>query len=125
MSTCISRHGEYGFHTPDDEYTCTLCGVLDEAGLVDELRRLREGAGIDEMLAGQLKRARSNARSWARMAGTWRDERDASREVVTAARRLVEHWTRPERPGSVGWDEAGRRARAMLTGAVRNLGPVT
>ena len=42
MSTCISGHGEWSDHTPDAEYTCTRCGVLDEPGLTAELRRLRE-----------------------------------------------------------------------------------
>lgn len=40
MSTCISQHGEYSTHTPDDAYTCTLCGVLDEDGLLAEIERL-------------------------------------------------------------------------------------
>lgn len=40
MSTCISQHGEYSAHTPDDTYTCTLCGALDEQGLLDEIERL-------------------------------------------------------------------------------------
>lgn len=41
MSTCISRHGEFGSHTLDDSYTCTLCHVLDEDALRAELERLR------------------------------------------------------------------------------------
>lgn len=42
MSTCISFHGEFGSHTLDDAYTCTLCGVLDEDAMTAELRDLRE-----------------------------------------------------------------------------------
>lgn len=41
MSTCISSHGEFGAHTPDGDYVCTLCGVLDEDGLIAELRNAR------------------------------------------------------------------------------------
>lgn len=41
MSTCISKHGEFGFHTPDADHVCTLCGVLDEDGLIAELREAR------------------------------------------------------------------------------------
>lgn len=41
MSTCISQHGEYSIHTPDDaRFYCTLCGVLDEDGLLAEVERL-------------------------------------------------------------------------------------
>ena len=41
MSACISAHGEYSSHEPDDEFTCALCGVLDEDALRAELVRLR------------------------------------------------------------------------------------
>ncbi len=41
MSACISKHGELGSHTPDTEYVCTRCGVLDEDGLIAELRNAR------------------------------------------------------------------------------------
>ena len=41
MSTCISRHGEYSSHTPDADYVCTLCFVLDEDGLIAELTKAR------------------------------------------------------------------------------------
>lgn len=41
MSTCISRHGEFGSHELDDLHTCTLCHVLDEDALRAELSRLR------------------------------------------------------------------------------------
>lgn len=36
MSTCISRHGEYGEHIPDADYTCTRCAALDEVALIAE-----------------------------------------------------------------------------------------
>lgn len=35
MSACISRHGEYDEHTPNAEWTCTLCGDVDTAGLLN------------------------------------------------------------------------------------------
>lgn len=57
MSACISRHGEYGEHTPDAEYVCTLCGVLDEATLLAELRDLRaRGAEHDAQVAAKALR---------------------------------------------------------------------
>lgn len=46
MSTCISRHGEFGSHELDDAYVCKLCGVLDEDGLIAELRQRR--SEVDE-----------------------------------------------------------------------------
>lgn len=48
MSTCISRHGEYGSHVMPEtiggggEFVCTRCGVLDEDAMRDELNRSRE-----------------------------------------------------------------------------------
>lgn len=41
MSACISRHGEYSSHDLDDEFTCKLCGVLDEDAMRSELMGLR------------------------------------------------------------------------------------
>src|SRR5690606_16495416 len=41
MSACISSHGEYSAHEPDDEFVCRLCGELDERSLRAELARLR------------------------------------------------------------------------------------
>lgn len=41
MSACISSHGEYSAHEPDDESVCRLCGELDERSLREELARLR------------------------------------------------------------------------------------
>jgi hypothetical protein len=40
VSTCISRHGEFGSHQLVD-YVCTLCGVLDEDAMVGELQQMR------------------------------------------------------------------------------------
>ena len=40
MSTCISREGEYSDHTPDKDYYCTRCYVLDEPALLDRVREL-------------------------------------------------------------------------------------
>jgi hypothetical protein len=45
MSTCVSRHGEYGAHTPDADYVCARCFALDEDALIAELHRLRADAG--------------------------------------------------------------------------------
>ena len=41
MSTCISHHGEFSSHEPNADYTCTLCGVLDEDALIFELQQAR------------------------------------------------------------------------------------
>lgn len=48
MSACISRHGEYSDHEPDDAYTCTRCFVLDEAGLRADRDRARDLAAALE-----------------------------------------------------------------------------
>jgi hypothetical protein len=40
VSTCISRHGEWSDHLPDQEFTCTRCGALDEEGVRGEVERL-------------------------------------------------------------------------------------
>lgn len=45
---------------------------------------------------------------------------ERQRSVIGAARRVVAHWARPVQR-SVGYAEAGARAKAMLTHAVRNL----
>ena len=40
MSTCISIHGEYSAHTLDDgdeRFTCSRCGVFDEARIYEAL----------------------------------------------------------------------------------------
>lgn len=51
MSACISRHGEYSEHEPDDDLVCQLCGVLDEAELLARARRARGAlAYIDKSL---------------------------------------------------------------------------
>jgi hypothetical protein len=42
VSKCISWHGEYSEHELDADYICTLCFVLDEEALIEELHRLRE-----------------------------------------------------------------------------------
>lgn len=41
MSTCISKHGEFGSHELDADYVCTRCSVLDEDGLIAELHQAR------------------------------------------------------------------------------------
>lgn len=41
MSACISSHGEYSSHTPDDRHECTRCHILDEDALRAEVERLK------------------------------------------------------------------------------------
>lgn len=41
MSTCISRAGEFGSHTLDESFVCTVCFALDEDAMTAELNRLR------------------------------------------------------------------------------------
>src|SRR5690625_4282539 len=47
MSACISRHGEYSEHTPDGEYTCQRCYVVDEEAMRAEIERLRTALTAD------------------------------------------------------------------------------
>lgn len=54
MTACISQHGEYSDHVPDDAYTCTRCGVPDlAAALRAKLRALR--AERDATHAGESR----------------------------------------------------------------------
>jgi hypothetical protein len=55
MSTCISRHGEYGSHTfSDDEapFVCQHCFVFDEAGAVAAL-----AAAVERATRAEAERA--------------------------------------------------------------------
>jgi|SRR5690606_22146278 len=65
MSACISTHGEYSAHEPDDEFVCRLCGELDERALRAELARLRSTLPSVEDVARQqvadLRRSFSRA----------------------------------------------------------------
>ena len=54
MSACISRHGGYGEHTPDAEWTCTRCGVVDVPDLLAEVERLREIVAVADRVAASL-----------------------------------------------------------------------
>lgn len=59
MSICISKHGEYSSHhepTPDDPFTCVLCGQLDKEGL---LTALAERDAEVERLTATLDRVRA------------------------------------------------------------------
>lgn len=93
MSACISRHGEFSSHQPDDAYTCKLCGVLDEHGLIAELRQLR----------ADLAEAREAIAEVARRAGQYRDwllqndpqDRHGRAEVWDSARKLAEEYAPP------------------------------
>lgn len=74
MSACISRHGEYGEHTPDADWTCTLCGDVDTAGLRAEVDRLRhENADLrrsrDERKATERRRRTEDREAWMREHG--------------------------------------------------------
>lgn len=52
MSTCISRHGEFGSHELDEQHTCTLCHVLDEDALRADLASVRaERDELNKLLA--------------------------------------------------------------------------
>lgn len=54
MSACISKHGEFSAHTPDDDHICTRCGVLDEDGLIAELHKAR--AALDRAIHEERQR---------------------------------------------------------------------
>lgn len=41
MSTCISQHGEYSEHEPNDDWSCNLCGAFDEPGVLDALKKAK------------------------------------------------------------------------------------
>lgn len=65
MSTCISWHGEFSRHELDDEYTCKLCGVLDEEALRAELRELRRtNEGLREALAEDQRESLERTLGW-------------------------------------------------------------
>jgi len=51
MSTCISHHGEYSSHDPDEDHICRLCEALDEDTLITEVRTLRARLAAVEALA--------------------------------------------------------------------------
>lgn len=81
MSTCISREGEYSDHTPDKDYYCTRCYVLDEPALLDRVRELEGGRG-SEWARNAEKRARDSARSWVK-ASKRIDKLVAERDAAT------------------------------------------
>ena len=89
MSVCISRHGEFGSHDPDDAHTCKLCGVLDEEDVIAELKRLRaeladlQGAGQSKLfINAQLKWQMDNVQH----------ERDEARAEAQRARTAVHRY---------------------------------
>ena len=82
---CISRHGEFGSHTPDPLHTCTLCGVLDEDALLAELAAARAVADTTPAAAlpypirsGAGIRAEGR-RGLAAEIKAWRDKNDFAR----------------------------------------------
>jgi hypothetical protein len=42
MSTCVSRHGEYGNHAGGDDWFCSRCGVFDADGVLAALDYTQE-----------------------------------------------------------------------------------
>ena len=118
MSACISRHGEYSEHTPDAEWTCTLCGDVDAAGLLDEVYRLRhENADLrrsrDERKATERQRRTEDREAWMRAHG---GEAERLREVVAVADRvaaslgLVLHDAHPTYGSTALWGGIGGQA---------------
>lgn len=80
MSTCISRHGEYGSHkigSGEDEFTCQRCFVFDEDAALAQLRDARaeverqraRADAAERMLAYQLPMA-VDLREWFNV-GAW------------------------------------------------------
>jgi len=65
MSKCISRRGEYSDHIPDADYICTRCGALDEDGMVNELRDLREERDALRVGVAQIADDRRPVSVWA------------------------------------------------------------
>lgn len=61
MSTCISHHGEYSEHTPDEDHTCTRCYVLDEDALIADRDRWKACA---ENAEATIARVEALAASW-------------------------------------------------------------
>ena len=112
MSTCISRHGEYGDHVLVlDPFECDRCGVFDH----DAARARIEQAEAD---AEHFKALSRDARETAAEAIDERDEalaaRDAAEAKVAAAERLAEDWA--AMPKQDGW------APEFATGLLAALG---
>ena len=81
MSTCISGRGEYGSHTfedPKQRFTCSWCGVLDEAAIYDALEQAEDARDEQERMAMQV---RASADEWW---GKWERE-NARAEKAEAA----------------------------------------
>jgi len=119
MSTCISRHGEFGSHEPDDAYVCKLCGVLDEDGMVDELRKLRADlASSNRRLEAQL-----NARGRVEEvldAALGSNEEDGTGEGLAADVALVVHQRDEARAALAaakpeGWESVAALQEAYTT----------
>lgn len=79
MSKCISRHGEFSEHTLDANHVCTLCLVLDEDALIEELRQARESVAS---LTAENERLRADGDGMLEANVRLRDERDAARAEV-------------------------------------------
>lgn len=73
MSTCVSRHGEFGSHEPNENHVCKLCGVFDEdAALATMAAAIARVAGVMdlvEFLTARLDEDEQVARS--AEGGTW------------------------------------------------------
>lgn len=79
MSACISQHGEYSDHDPDERFTCKLCGAFDETGALAEVDRLQAEVG-DPL----LRKQRDNWKAVAAQATEERDEARAEVDRLTA-----------------------------------------
>lgn len=78
MSTCISRHGEYGEHVPgegSERFVCQRCFVFDEDGCLAALDTAEAALGkvraLVEELAHEAQR-QSKAHNVEVAAGLWR-----------------------------------------------------
>lgn len=93
MSTCISRHGEYGEHILDDQHTCTRCSVLDE----DALR------GAQAHLRAELAKAQQSdheaRQQLAGNQGTIVGQRARIAKLAELARTVLNTFSYPGHPG--------------------------
>ncbi|MGC0251537.1 hypothetical protein [Pseudactinotalea sp. Z1748] len=82
MSACISRHGEYSSHDPDEDHICRLCEALDEDALITEVRALRA-------LRARLAAVEALADEWQRELDEYRIRDENARYCWATAAREV------------------------------------
>ena len=107
MSTCISRHGEYGSHTfedPEQRFTCSWCGVLNEDALYAALEEA-------ERERNSLATAYAQAPSC--------EAQQTCRALVRADRHEAALDDLRERIGALAdeWEQMGREAEAYINRA--------